>query len=107
MSNCICLVQEGQIADEVKDQLLAGIRGIVLSNDLGEDANIAWIVIPEGQGWTAGQPSTSSVVSMTAPPIEQSHRERVLTQLCDFWTETTGCNINEIVATVMPLVEEN
>ena len=102
MSNCICLVQEGQIANDIRDRLSAGIKDIVVSNDLGEDVSIAWVVIPRGQGWTAGKPSTSSVVTLTSPPIEQTHRENVLTKLCDFWTATTGCHINEIIATLMP-----
>lgn len=102
MSNCICLVQEGQISDACQTALKAGIKDIVVSNELGSDVNIAWIVVPKGQGWTAGKPSTSSVVTLMAPPIEQSHREQILTTMCDLWTNQTGCHINEIIASVVP-----
>ena len=102
MANCICLVQEGQIPQTTLEQLGDGIRDIVVSNSLGDDVNIAWIVIPKGKGWTAGKPSTSSVLTIAGPDIPQDHRVQALSSLCDMWSQTTGCHINEIVASVIP-----
>jgi len=102
MAKCMCMVQEGQIPDPVLETLGEKLNDIVVSHKLGAAAEIAWIVIPRGRGWTAGEPSTSSVVTVAAPPIEQSHRETILTEICDMWCKATGCHINQIVATVMP-----
>lgn len=102
MVNCICLTQEGLAPDQHSQQLKDGLKQIVITNKLGDDVNIAWITVPPGEGWTDGKPSTSTVLSMEAPPIDQAHRVDVLTQICDLWIKTTGCHVNEIVASVVP-----
>ncbi|BFM15651.1 hypothetical protein R50073_18340 [Maricurvus nonylphenolicus] len=102
MTYCICYIQEGQIPRDVVEQLEEGIKNIVVSNSLGSDIAFTWIVVPEGHGWTAGEPSTSSVVSLVAPPIIQSRRVEILHALCSLWMERTGCHINEVLASVMP-----
>jgi len=102
MIKCISFLQEGQIPEHVVERLGQGIRDIVAANDLGEDVEINWIIVPQGQGWTAGAPSTSSVVTLTTPPIEQSRRVEILHALCDLWTKHTGCQVDEVLATVIP-----
>jgi len=102
MIKCISFLQEGQIPEHVVELLDRGIRDIVAANDLGKDVEINWIVVPHGQGWTAGAPSTSSVITLTTPPIEQSQRVEILHALCNLWTENTGCRADEVLATVIP-----
>ena len=51
-----------------------------------------------GFGWTAGEPSTSSVVIRSVPvglPLDQ--RESFMRRVCALWEEVTGCSTNEIV----------
>ncbi|MCE2030174.1 hypothetical protein [Sessilibacter corallicola] len=103
MTYCICLIQENQIPDSSLGKLEVGIREIVSKNQLNNLSDLKWIVIPEGQGWTAAKPSTSSVVTLYTPSIEQSVRVDVLNSICDLWTKTTSCHINEIIASVVPV----
>ena len=106
MVQCVCFLQEGQIPDVVVDALRAGIADLVRAERLAADVDFAVIVVPEGQGWTAGAPSTTSVVSVTAPPMPQERRVTLLHALCDLWMSKTGCNSEEILATIMPSGQE-
>lgn len=103
MSYCVCLIQENQIPDEHIKVLESGIHNIIADYNMDTLADIKWIVIPEGDGWTAAAPSTSSVVTLYAAPISQETRIDVLNALCDLWTDTTQCSINEIIASVIPV----
>ena len=97
---CTCLVQEGQAPDHHPDDLTAALSDFV-SRSFEREVNINWIRVATGCGFTAGEPSTSSIVSMTAPTaLEQPTRETLLRQLCDLWMEQTGCSLNEIVAVI-------
>lgn len=106
MVQCVCFLQEGQIPDHVVDRLRAGITDLVRSAQLAGAVEFAVIVVPEGQGWTAGAPSKTSVVSLTAPPMPQERRVPLLHALCELWMSHTGCNAEEILATIMPAGEE-
>ncbi|MEL6949998.1 MAG: hypothetical protein AAGM16_07710 [Pseudomonadota bacterium] len=106
MVQCVCFLQEGQIPDDVVGRLRAGITDLVRSAQLADAVEFAVIVVPEGQGWTAGAPSTTSVVSVTAPPIPQERRVPLLHALCDLWMSHTGCKAEEILATIMPVSQE-
>lgn len=103
MTNCLCLLQEGQIPEDVVSVLADGITQVVRKHQLGSEVNFSWVTIPKGQGWTAGELSTSSVVTLMAPAIEQSVRVQVLEEVCGLWTDKTGCHINEIIASVIPV----
>lgn len=106
MVQCVCFLQEGQIPDAVVDALRTGITNLVRAERLADHVDFAVIVVPKGQGWTAGAPSTTSVVSVTAPPMPQERRVSLLHALCDLWMSRTGCNTEEILATIMPAGEE-
>ena len=100
MINCTCFVQEGQAPDENQDQLKAVLGGFSQSS-FGEDAQIAWIPVAAGSGFTEGKPSTSSVVSITAAePLAANRRETLLRELVRLWTNETGCSVDEIVAVI-------
>jgi hypothetical protein len=101
MTICICLIQEGQISDSVRTKLERGISAVSQTYNISNEVNFAWVAIPKGDGWTAGKPSTSSVVTLHAPPLEQATREKILSELCEVWTRESGCHINEIVFSVM------
>ena len=100
MANCLCVVQAGQTPDTRQAQLTEALNGFSRQN-FGEPADITWMAVPEGSGFTAGEPSTSSVVSFTADqPLEQSRRIALLTALSDLWMGGTGCSHDELVAVI-------
>ena len=97
-----CIIQEGQAADQRVEALEAGLRriGAEFFGDDPADVGIRWTRLAKGWAWTAGEPSTSSIVVRSVPAgYDNVERERLLSALCDLWVETTGCSVNEIVAT--------
>lgn len=100
MVNCTCVVQEGQAPDLNKGEIQSIISGFV-TRSFGEEAKIAWIPVAPGNGFTAGKPSSSSVVSITAnESLQPDRREALLRELVSLWTGNTGCSEDEIVAVV-------
>jgi hypothetical protein len=97
-----CIIQEGQTAQQRQELLAGGLRRIG-QESFGDDptaCEISWIVVKRGFGWTAGEPSTSSIVVRSVPvglPLDQ--RETFMRKVCDLWEKETGCSINEIVVT--------
>lgn len=97
-----CIIQEGQAADHKIDELEAGLKRIAKEffGDDPADVGIRWTRQAEGWAWTAGQPSTSSIVVRSVPVgYDDGEREKFLRAVCDLWVDTTGCSIEEIVAT--------
>lgn len=100
MSSYVCLIQEGQAAEREQNALAAGLRQIG-QEAFGDDpsaSEIFWTLVKRGFGWTAGEPSTSSVVIRSVPvglPLDQ--RESFMRRVCALWEEVTGCSTNEIV----------
>ena len=96
----MCVVQAGQISDAVREMLASRLSQVTQAA-FGEDASVNWLEVPKGNGWTAGEASTTSVVSMSVPPMEQGDRTRLLHAICDAWAGETDCHINEIVASAI------
>lgn len=100
MTMCTCLVQAGQIAPETQSALREKLDGFAKSK-FGSAAQIRWVEIDEGSGYTANKPSTSSLVSLTADkPVEQGTRIGMLHELCELWAGETGCTLDEIVGVI-------
>ncbi len=102
MDQYACIIQAGQTADQRIEPLEAGLRRLAreFSGDDPADVGIRWTRQPKGWAWTAGQPSTSSIVVRSVPVgYDDGERERFLRAVCDLWVEATGCSIDEIVAT--------
>ncbi len=104
MAHFACMIQEGQEADRKREALAARLRSLA-HETFGEAADaveIKWIPIAKGYAWTAGEPSTSSIVVRSVPVgYPDDEREKLLRAICDLWVETTGCSIEEIVATAI------
>lgn len=102
MPQYACIIQEGQAAHRTQQALEEGLRRID-QEAFGDDPSmtgIAWVVVKKGFGWTAGEPSTSSIVVRSVPvglPLEQ--REAFMRRVCSLWEAVTGCSIDEIVVT--------
>ena len=100
MIQCTCFVQAGQTADLRKDGLQIQLNDFT-NSAFGADAQVAWVTVPEGNGFTAGQPSKSSVVAMTAAEsLSPTHRETLLRELVALWTTETGCSVDDVVAVI-------
>jgi len=102
MPDYVCIVQEGQAAEQKQGALAEGLKAIG-QQAFGDDpakTEISWVTMKKGFAWTAGKPSTSSIVIRSVPVgLPSDQRESYLRTVCDLWIETTGCSINEIVAT--------
>ncbi len=102
MDRYACIIQEGQAADRERGALEAGLKRLAREffGDDPAEVGIRWTRQPRGWAWTAGEPSTSSIVVRSVPVgYDDVQREAFLRAVCDLWVETTGCSVNEIVAT--------
>jgi hypothetical protein len=105
MIDCICVVQEGQAPDLFKGEI-EGVLNRFTTASFGQEARIAWVPVATGNGFTAGRPSTSSVVSITSNKhLSPQRRESLLRELAALWTDTTGCTVDEIVAVISDPVQ--
>ena len=100
----LCIVQSGQIS-ESQQAVLASRLSSITEAEFGQQAGTSWLVIDPGNGWTAGEPSTTSLVSMNVPAMDAENRTRLLHAICDAWSEETQCSMNEIVATAISAPE--
>ncbi len=102
MPDYACIIQEGQSAHQKQEALAEALRRIG-QESFGDDPSateISLVVMKKGFAWTAGEPSTSSIVVRSVPvglPLDQ--REAFMRKVCDLWEGVTGCSINEIVVT--------
>lgn len=100
MINCNCVVQAGQIPPDTEMLLRERLSDFTMQA-FQAPAQIDWAVIPEESGFTAGLPSTTSVVVITAKQsLAQERRKVLLEELCDLWIAETGCSINEVVGVI-------
>ena len=104
MADYVCIAQQGQVSEQKKAELTDGLVQIA-AEMLGQDAGtveVAWVSVNEGFGFTAGEPSTSTLVARSVPVgFSDDERTRLMTRICDFWQDVTNCSTNEIVVTVM------
>lgn len=106
MITCSCIVQAGQIPSDKQERIKANLNAFA-EREFGEPVEINWMEIPARSGFTANEPSTSSIVSMQAPrPVPQVDREPLLRELCGIWTQETNCTLNEIVGVISDPVAE-
>ena len=102
MSTVVCMIQQGQAADRERAALAEGLEriGREAFGDAPDPGAIRWVVLAEGFGWTAGEPSRSSIVVRSVPvgrPLAE--REAFMRRVCSLWETVTGCSTDEIVVT--------
>lgn len=101
MIDCMCLVQAGQISDDIAGRLKDGL-GTIARETFDDEVAITWMTVPAGSGFTGGELSHSSLVSMSPPgEMDEEDRFTLLTRICDLWTAETGCHVNDIVASAI------
>ena len=104
MARYACIVQAGQTAEREQARLSEGLRQLAREafGDAPENLEIQWISVPEGFGFTAGEPSTSSLVVRSVPVgFADPLRESFMSKVCDLWQDVTGCTADEIVVTAL------
>ena len=102
MNRYVCTIQEGQRADRERAALAEGLTKIGQDcfGDDPSETEIEWNVVKKGFGWTAGVPSTSSLVLRGVPEgLPLPEREAYMRRVCDLWQAVTDCGIDEIVVT--------
>ena len=102
MPQYACIIQDGQPPHRKQDALAEGLQRIGRESfgDEPDSFEIKWIVVPRGFAWTAGEPSTSSIVVRSVPVgLPPDEREAFMRRVCDLWQTVAGCSIDEIVVT--------
>ena len=100
MVNCTCVVQEGQPPDLRKAAVEKVLNEFAVAS-FGQEVVLTWVPVAPGSGFTAGKPSSSSVVSFTSSErLSPDRREHLLRELATLWSETTGNTVDEIVAVI-------
>ncbi len=100
MNDYVCLIQEGQSADQSREALAEGLKNIGMEcfGDNPAATEIGWVVVRKGFGFTAGEPSTTSVVERSvAVGLPQDQREVFLKKTSDLWQQVTDCTGNEVM----------
>ncbi|MDA4845166.1 hypothetical protein [Hoeflea poritis] len=96
----MCLVQEGQISTENELRLKAQINDFS-QRAFAAPADIDWIVVPSGNGFTAAAPSKSVIASLHANrALSRDERVAFLGELCDICMTRTGLSANEVVTSI-------
>ena len=96
----MCIVQEGQIPQNSERDLKAEI-GAFTQRTFSVPADIDWIVVPKGSGFTAAEPSTTVIASLHANrPLPQPERVALLKELGEICMLHTGRTANEVVTSI-------
>lgn len=94
------MVQQGQITDDQQAMLRRGTSRFT-SEHFGSPANINWIEVPQGSGFTAAKPSNSVIVSVRADrSLAPSERVPLLHELEGIWREHAGRGPDEVVSVI-------
>ena len=95
-----CTMQEGQIGEELRAELVVALQQIT-QDVLGEspaDVPVTFSDIPTGFGFRGGEPSTTSLVrGSIVGGVTQEVREDFMRRICDRWMAISGCTVDELV----------
>lgn len=96
----MCVVQEGQLSVDAENALKSEINSFV-KRAFDAVADIDWIVVPRGSGFTAAKPSNSLITSLQANrALDQDERISMLRELGDICTSKAGRSSNEVIAAI-------
>lgn len=104
MPHYACMVQEGQAAERLQDRLGDGLKRLAAETfgEVPAEVEIRWISIRQGFGFTAGKPSTSSLIVRSVPSgFGDDERVVFMKRVSDLWREVTGCHPDEVVVTTL------
>jgi hypothetical protein len=70
--------------------------------DVPAEVEIRWVTIRAGFGFTAGKPSTSSLIARSVPTGSLTRSgARSCCRVSDLWQQVTGCHPDEVVVTTL------
>lgn len=96
----MCITQQGQIPPAAEHGLKAKIAAFT-QRAFAANADIDWIEVPAGSGFSAAEPSTVLVVSLLANrPLERTARRALMHQLAGICQASTGKPAEDIVISV-------
>jgi hypothetical protein len=96
------MIQEGQAADGKREALAEGLReiGAACFGADPAETKVEWRTVRPGFAFTAGEPSTSSLVIGSVPEgLAFEAREAFLRRVCELFESVTGCHTDEVVVT--------
>lgn len=100
MTQCTCMVQAGQISAE-QEATLRRETSAFAERHFGTPGEINWIAVPEGSGYTAGELSTSVIVSVQSDrPLAPSARVPLLHELEQIWSRHANRSSDEVVSVI-------
>ncbi len=100
MTQCTCMVQEGQISEE-QEAILRAETSAFAERHFGSPGEINWVTVPEGSGYTAGTLSTSVIVSVRSDrSLPPSEREPLLRELESIWATNANRTSDEVVSVI-------
>ena len=101
MNTISCLVQAEGAAAQHQSELEQALRTNHAAQLDGAEVDISWRLVESGLMFTAGAPSSSSVIACSINgPTTLTQRETYMRSICDFWTDITGCTDHEIVVSI-------
>ena len=96
----MCIIQEGQVSADAKLGLKAQISAFT-HRSFAAPADIDWIVVPKGSGFTAAEPSTTVIASLHANrPVPDEERIALLKELGEICMSRTGLSADEVVTSI-------
>lgn len=96
----MCIVQEGQVSKATETAFKSELDAFTRLA-FAAQADIDWIVVKKGSGFTAALPSTTVIASMYANrPLKEPERISLLKELGDICMEETGRSANEVVTSI-------
>lgn len=94
-----CMVQEGRVPAEQRVLLESALK-TAARDHVGSTTRlaVAWVTVPSGSGYSAGKPSTSSLVQLGVPDgFAQASREALMRDVNDRWCMITGQTPYEVM----------
>ena len=99
MTRFVITNQQEHQPTEHKETLASGLKAItkqMFGRDVS-DSGVSWNVVPKGFGFTAGEPSSSTVVLCGMPDnTEYDQRVEFMERINDLWVRTTGIDANKL-----------
>jgi phenylpyruvate tautomerase PptA (4-oxalocrotonate tautomerase family) len=94
------ILPEGVVPEALRPALADGIRGVyaALFDVAPEAVAVDFTEFARGRFFSAGRPSSTSIVAGTVPSgTGAAQRHRLLSEITALWCRTTGCTPHEVV----------
>ncbi len=104
MGHFSCVIQEQSAAASAVGELEPRLAALHTSHYPDDAATVSWREVPAGFMFTEGRQSSSSIIAcVMAWPTTLEEREAYMRDVCDVWTEVTGCTDHEVVVAITEL----